>query len=66
MFENFWGHTQVTRALERMMARERVAQTLLFGGPEGVGKATAQALDTLHRSALEASKSRPERPLTDS
>src|SRR5438094_6961645 len=40
MFENFWGHTQVTRALERMMARERVAQTLLFAGPEGVGKAT--------------------------
>src|SRR5256885_799158 len=40
MFENFWGHSQVTRALERMMAQERVAQTLLFAGPEGVGKAT--------------------------
>src|SRR5205823_7442033 len=34
------GHSQVTRALERMMAQERVAQTLLFAGPEGVGKAT--------------------------
>src|SRR5258705_4848626 len=40
MFENFWGHTQVTRALERMTAQERIAQTLLFAGPEGVGKAT--------------------------
>jgi DNA polymerase-3 subunit delta' len=40
MFENFWGHSQVTRALERMTAQERIAQTLLFAGPEGVGKAT--------------------------
>src|SRR6266849_5052161 len=40
MFVNFWGHTQVTRALERMKAQERIAQTLLFAGPEGVGKAT--------------------------
>jgi len=40
MFENFWGHTQVTRALQRMTAQERIAQTLLFAGPEGVGKAT--------------------------
>jgi DNA polymerase-3 subunit delta' len=40
MFENFWGNAHVTRALERMMAQDRVAQTLLFAGPEGVGKAT--------------------------
>ena len=40
MFENFWGNPQVTSALERMMAQERLAQTLLFAGPEGVGKAT--------------------------
>jgi DNA polymerase III subunit delta' len=40
MFENFWGNAQVTRALERMTAQERIAQTLLFAGPEGVGKAT--------------------------
>jgi len=33
---------------------------------EGVDEAAAQALDALHRSALEASKSRTERPLTDS
>jgi len=40
MFENFWGNPHVTRALEQMMAHERLAQTLLFHGPEGVGKAT--------------------------
>ena len=40
MFDNFWGNPHVTRALERMMAHERLAQTLLFSGPEGVGKAT--------------------------
>jgi DNA polymerase-3 subunit delta' len=40
MFENFWGNAHVTRALERMIAQDRVAQTLLFAGPEGVGKAT--------------------------
>jgi DNA polymerase-3 subunit delta' len=40
MFENFWGNEHVTRALERMIDGERIAQTLLFAGPEGVGKAT--------------------------
>ena len=40
MFENFWGNRHVTEALEQMMAQDRLAQTLLFSGPEGVGKAT--------------------------
>jgi len=40
MFENFWGNSHVTRALESMIAQDRIAQTLLFAGPEGVGKAT--------------------------
>jgi len=40
MFERFWGNAHVTDALERMIARGRLAQTLLFAGPEGVGKAT--------------------------
>jgi DNA polymerase-3 subunit delta' len=40
MFENFWGHSHVTRALGSMIAQDRIAQTLLFAGPEGVGKAT--------------------------
>ena len=40
MFDNFWGNPQVTLALERMIAHQRLAQTLLFSGPEGVGKAT--------------------------
>src|SRR5581483_3865916 len=40
MFENFWGNRHVTDALEQMIAQDRLAQTLLFSGPEGVGKAT--------------------------
>jgi DNA polymerase-3 subunit delta' len=40
MFEGFWGNPQVTAALEQMLTRNRIAQTLLFSGPEGVGKAT--------------------------
>src|SRR6516162_3875874 len=40
MFDNFWGNSPVTEALEQMIAQQRVSQTLLFSGPEGVGKAT--------------------------
>src|SRR5215469_16721956 len=40
MFENFWGNHKVVEALEQMLAQDRLAQTLLFSGPEGVGKAT--------------------------
>jgi DNA polymerase III subunit delta' len=40
MFENFWGNPQVTDALDQMIAQERLSHTLLFAGPEGVGKAT--------------------------
>lgn len=40
MFENFWGNAHIRRALERMIEQDRIAQTLLFAGPEGVGKAT--------------------------
>src|ERR1035438_4611018 len=40
MFDGFWGNPHVTAALEQMIARGRLAQTLLFAGPEGVGKAT--------------------------
>ena len=40
MFENFWGNPHVTQALEQMIQQDRLAQTLLFAGPEGVGKAT--------------------------
>jgi DNA polymerase-3 subunit delta' len=40
MFERFKGNPHVTTALEQMIARGRLAQTLLFAGPEGVGKAT--------------------------
>jgi len=40
MFERFWGNAHVAEALEQMLAQDRLAQTLLFSGPEGVGKAT--------------------------
>ncbi len=49
MFENYWGNEHVVRALQGMIQHARIPQTLLFSGPEGVGKATlarrfAQAL----------------------
>ena len=40
MFEGYWGNPAVAEALEQMLAQDRLAQTLLFAGPEGVGKAT--------------------------
>jgi DNA polymerase III gamma/tau subunit len=40
MFENFWGNAAVTESLEQMIGGERLSQTLLFSGREGVGKAT--------------------------
>ena len=40
MIENFFGNRAVVRALERMIEAERLPQTLLFYGPEGIGKAT--------------------------
>jgi DNA polymerase-3 subunit delta' len=40
MFENFWGNSRIVDALDQMLAHDRLAQTLLFSGPEGVGKAT--------------------------
>jgi DNA polymerase-3 subunit delta' len=40
MFDGFWGNAAVTQALGQMITQGRLAQTLLFSGPEGVGKAT--------------------------
>jgi DNA polymerase III subunit delta' len=40
MFENVWGNRHVQIALEGMIARERIPQTMLFAGLEGLGKAT--------------------------
>src|SRR3954447_2391552 len=40
MFDNFWGNARAAEALEQMIAQDRLPQTLLFAGPEGVGKAT--------------------------
>ncbi len=40
MFPDYYGHQQVTRALAQMISSGRLPQTILFSGPEGVGKAT--------------------------
>src|SRR5258706_4361247 len=40
MFEDSRGNAHVTAALERMIQQERIPQSLLFAGPEGIGKAT--------------------------
>ncbi len=40
MFENFWGNAHVQSTLESMIGRERIPQTMLFAGLEGLGKAT--------------------------
>jgi DNA polymerase-3 subunit delta' len=38
--EDFYGNADVVETLEQMIRGERITQTLLFSGPEGVGKAT--------------------------
>jgi len=38
--ENFYGNSGVVETLEQMIRGDRITQTLLFSGPEGVGKAT--------------------------
>ena len=40
MFDNFYGNESVQQALAQMISGDKVPQTLLFAGPEGVGKAT--------------------------
>ena len=39
-FDNFWGNTSVAAALAPMVESGRIPQTILLGGPEGIGKAT--------------------------
>ena len=40
MFENFLGNVHAQTTLEGMIERERIPQTMLFAGLEGLGKAT--------------------------
>jgi len=40
MFENFHGNREVARTLEALTKQERIPQTILLEGQEGVGKAT--------------------------
>ncbi|MCX6596420.1 MAG: DNA polymerase III subunit delta' [Acidobacteria bacterium] len=38
--EPFWGNASAVATLEQMVSTGRIPQTLLFDGPEGIGKAT--------------------------
>jgi DNA polymerase III subunit delta' len=38
--ENFHGNSDIVETLEQMIRGDRITQTLLLSGPEGVGKAT--------------------------
>jgi DNA polymerase-3 subunit delta' len=40
MFDNFYGHAKAAQTLFDLTSRERIPQTILLDGPEGVGKAT--------------------------
>jgi DNA polymerase-3 subunit delta' len=40
MFENFFGNAKVAETLYALTQQERIPQTILLEGPEGVGKAT--------------------------
>ncbi len=40
LFNSFLGNSKIVTALRQMLAEDRLPQTLLFAGPEGVGKAT--------------------------
>jgi DNA polymerase III subunit delta' len=39
-FESFWGNQAVASTLAQMIETRRIAQAILLGGPEGIGKAT--------------------------
>jgi len=56
---NFFGNPAAVSALQTMIARDRIPQTILIAGPEGVGKATlarrfaAQLLGDAHKIELD-------------
>ncbi len=39
-FPNFYGNAATAQTLAQMIEQNRIAQTILLSGPEGVGKAT--------------------------
>lgn len=39
-FPQFYGNNSIAQTLAQMIAREKIPQTILLAGPEGVGKAT--------------------------
>ena len=57
MFDRFWGNASTAKTLAGMIAANRIPQTLLLSGPEGVGKATlvrrftARLMDTQESGA---------------
>ena len=63
MFENYWGNAHVQSTLESMIERERIPQTMLFAGLEGLGKATL-AMNAAHWRAPAATWDRTRRGQT--
>lgn len=39
-FDQFWGNSAIVETFRGMLSDRRIPQTILFGGPEGIGKAT--------------------------
>jgi DNA polymerase-3 subunit delta' len=46
VFDTFLGNAGIVASLREMLAQDRLPQTLLFAGPEGIGKATLARLAT--------------------
>ena len=44
VFDSFLGNASIVASLRRLIAADRLPQTLLFAGPEGAGKATLARL----------------------
>jgi len=57
MFETFLGNPAIVAAIRPLLAGQLLPQTLLFAGPEGVGKAT---LARLIAAAFHCSRSTPD------
>ena len=54
--KKFFGNPHIALALDQMIERKRIPQTLLFSGPEGVGKATLARIFAARLLGVDADK----------